>query len=226
MMNRTRTPVRGVYAITPDEPRTASLAAKVGEALAGGVRLLQYRNKLASKSLARDQAFALRSITAGAGARLIINDDVELALAVSADGVHLGRDDGRIDGTMIDFNSLRLRSSQTPRPNGPFLIGVSCYNEIDTARAAAAAGADYIAFGSFFPSPTKPCAARAELSLIRCAKEEFSLPVVAIGGITVENAPQLRTAGADAIAVISSLFEAGNIRSRAQSFTLLFADNV
>jgi thiamine-phosphate pyrophosphorylase len=225
-MNGTRTPVRGVYAITPDDLDTASLVAKVVEALEGGVRLLQYRNKVASKSLAREQALILRSVTASAGARLIINDDVELALAVSADGVHLGRDDGWVEGTPVDFISLRQRSSQASRTNGPFLIGVSCYNEMGAAKAAARAGADYIAFGSFFPSQTKPRAARAELSLIGRAKQEFLLPVVAIGGITLENTPQLIAEGVDAVAVISSLFDADDIRLRAQLFTSHFADNV
>ena len=218
--------IHGVYAITPDEPRTDSLTAKVGEVLAGGVRLLQYRNKLANQFLAREQAVILRKLTVDAGVLLIINDDIELALAVSADGVHLGRDDGRIDGGFADINSIRRRASQTSLRNRPFLVGISCYNEMDSAIAAAAAGADYIAFGSFFPSPTKPHAVRAELSLIRQAKREISLPVVAIGGITVENTPQLVAAGADAVAVISSLFDADNIRSRAQIFSSFFHDDV
>ena len=225
-MNKAHPLIRGVYAITPDEPRTVSLTSQVSEALAGGVRLLQYRNKLADKFLARDQASTLRKLTDDAGALLIINDDIELALTVSADGVHLGRDDGRIDGAFVDIDSLRRRASRTAPRNGHFLVGISCYNEMDAARAAVAAGADYIAFGSFFPSPTKPHAARAELSLIGQAKREFSLPVVAIGGITVENTPQLVAAGADAVAVISSLFDANNIRSRAQILSLLFPDNV
>lgn len=225
-MNKAPLHIRGVYAITLDEPRTESLIYKVSEVLAGGVRLIQYRNKLANKSLARVQAAKLRKLTQDAGARLIINDDIELALEVSADGVHLGRDEGCVHGAFVDINLLRQRASQTSPGNRQFLFGISCYNELDAARAAAAAGADYIAFGSFFPSPTKPDAARAELSLIRHAKQEFSLPVVAIGGITAENAPQLIVAGADAIAVISSLFDTDNIRSRAQLFSSLFPANV
>jgi len=225
-MKRAHPFIRGVYAITPDEPSTALLASQVIEALAGGVRLLQYRNKLANKLLALEQASTLRKLTHDAGARLIINDDIELALAISADGVHLGRDDGRNEGVLVDLNLIRRRASQAAPQNGRFLIGISCYNEMGTARAMAAAGADYVAFGSFFPSPTKPHAAHADMSLIRHAKREFSLPVVAIGGITVENTPQLVDAGADAVAVISSLFDAKNIRARAQSFSSLFPDNV
>ena len=225
-MNRAHSVIRGVYAITPDQSLTAILTFQVGEALAGGVRLVQYRNKLANKILAREQAFSLRKLTEDAGARLIINDDIELALAVSADGVHLGRDDGRINGAFAGINSLRRRPTQTAPCNRQFLVGISCYNEMDAARTAVAAGADYIAFGSFFPSPTKPHAALAELSLMHRAKREFSVPVVAIGGITVENTPQLVAAGADAVAVISSLFDANNIRSRARIFSSLFAANV
>jgi thiamine-phosphate pyrophosphorylase len=225
-MSRAHSFIRGVYAITPDERITASLASRVSEALAGGVRLLQYRNKLADKFVLREQASALRKLTHDAGAQLIINDDIELALAVSADGVHLGRDDRRAGGALVDIGLIRQRAAQTGRHRGPFFVGISCYNEVDAARDAVAAGADYIAFGSFYPSPTKPSATHAELALIRNAKREFSLPVVAIGGITLENAPQLIVAGADAIAVISSLFHTDNVRSRAQFFSSLFSDHV
>ena len=217
--------IRGIYAITPDEPDTNALVTKVSEALAGGVRLLQYRNKIADKRLARDHASALRKLTTGAGARLIINDDIELALAVFADGVHLGREDIRIDGALVDIHALRHRAWRAAHHKEQVLVGVSCYNELDAARAAALAGADYIAFGSFFLSPTKPGAGRADVSLIQHAKREFLPPVVAIGGITLENAPQLVAAGADAVAVISSLFGAKDIRSRAQLFSTLFPEN-
>lgn len=218
--------IRGVYAITPDVAHTPLLISQVSEALSGGVRLLQYRNKRADKILALEQASALRNLTVEFAARLIINDDIELALAVSADGVHLGRDDSPIAGTFVNFDLLRRRASNSSPRNARFLVGISCYNDIDSARAAVAAGADYIAFGSFFPSPSKPLATRAELSLIGQAKRELSLPVVAIGGITVENTPQLVAAGADAVAVISSLFGAGNICSQAQLLSSFFADHV
>lgn len=218
--------IRGVYAITPDESSLATLVQQVGEALAGGVRLLQYRNKLASKSLAREQAGALRTITELAGALLIINDDIDLALEVSADGVHLGRNDCHEAGVPVDLGSIRRHAAQAARRDKPFLVGLSCYNELQAARKAVADGADYIAFGSFFPSITKPLAVTAEWSLIQQAKREFSLPVVAIGGITAQNAPQLIAAGADAIAVISSLFGAKDIRLRAQQLTSFFPENV
>lgn len=216
-MERTISRIRGVYAITRDESATAKLISEVSEALMGGVRLVQYRNKSASKELAREQASALRELTKYAGAALIVNDDVDLAFAVSADGVHLGRDDGK---TLNDLSELRRHAP------GQFLIGLSCYNELALAKNASVAGADYIAFGSFFPSRTKPDAIRADATLIREAKRDFSLPVVAIGGITVENAPQLLAAGADSVAVISSLFDADDIVKRARLFSSLFSENV
>ena len=222
-VDRAHALIRGLYAITVDAPDTAKLIAAVDEALTGGVRLVQYRNKSASKALAREQALALRGITASAGAALIVNDDVDLALAVAADGVHLGRNDG-IDGMQNDLVAIRQRAVR--KKSAQLLIGLSCYNEMARARMALAAGADYIAFGSFFPSSTKPSAIRADVSLIRDAKREFSLPVVAIGGITLENAPQLLAAGADSVAVVSSLFNADNIRSQAHLFSSLFPENV
>lgn len=218
-----RTAIRGVYAITPDEPRTDFLSKQVSDAIAGGVRLFQYRNKAANRSLARAQAVRLRAITAVAGARLIVNDDIELALEVRADGVHLGRDE---IGTGVDFSSIRRRASPSTGVDGRFMIGVSCYNKLELARAALMAGADYIAFGAFFPSSTKPHAMHAELSLIRQAKEQFTVPVVAIGGITIENAPQLVAAGVDSIAVISSMFDASDICARAREFTSIFPNDV
>lgn len=218
-----RTAIRGVYAITPDEPRTDFLSKQVSDAITGGVRLFQYRNKAANRSLARAQAVRLRGITAVAGARLIVNDDIELALEVRADGVHLGRDEM---GRVVDFSSIRRRASPSTGADGRFMIGVSCYNKLELARAALMAGADYIAFGAFFPSSTKPHAVHAELSLIRQAKEEFTVPVVAIGGITIENAPQLVAAGVDSIAVISSMFGASDICARAREFTSIFPNDV
>ena len=218
-----RPPIRGVYAITNDESDTAKLIFQACEALAGGVRLVQYRNKSASKTLAREQASALRNLTAAAGALLIVNDDIDLAMAISADGVHLGRDDG-IDGTLNDLSSIRRRARQ--KTSGQFLIGLSCYNDFSRASAACEAGVDYIAFGSFFPSLTKPKAIRADVSLIRDAKQRFRQPVVVIGGITLENAPQLIAAGADSVAVISSLFDTDDIRSRANLLSSLFPEYV
>jgi thiamine-phosphate pyrophosphorylase len=204
-----RSPVSGLYAVTPDLEDTALLVAKAAAAIAGGAALLQYRHKTASPALRGKQARALAALCRSRGCRFIVNDDVELALAVGADGVHVGRDDP-------DPRAARERL-------GPGrLLGVSCYNEIARARAALAAGADYIAVGSMFPSSVKPGAVRAPLALIGEARAATGLPVVAIGGITLDNAPQVIAAGAAALAVISALFDAPDITAAARAFTALF----
>jgi thiamine-phosphate pyrophosphorylase len=138
----------------------------------------------------------------------VVNDDVELALAVDAAGVHLGRDDGDLTPAR-----RRLGSGQ--------LLGASCYDRLELAEDAVGAGADYIAFGSMFASPTKPAAVRAPLALLGAARR-LGVPVVAIGGITLENAPAAIAAGADAVAVITALFDAGDIAARARAFSDLF----
>jgi thiamine-phosphate pyrophosphorylase len=200
---------RGLYAVTPDEADTVRLVRNVQAALAGGARSVQYRNKQAPADLQREQAAALREICRAARAPLIINDNLALALDVGADGVHLGRDDG-------DPAAARARLGP-----GAFL-GVSCYGRLELASQAVALGADYVAFGSAFPSPTKPDAVRAPLALYATAKRTFSIPVIAIGGITLHNARALIDAGADSIAVISALFEADDIEARARAFQRMF----
>ena len=203
------TALRGLYAITPDEADTRTLAAKVADALAGGIAALQYRNKAADATLRRTQAEALALLCRERGVPLIVNDDVALASAVGADGVHLGATDG-------DLVSTRRRL-------GPGkLLGASCYDRYDLALAAKAAGADYVAFGAAFPSPTKPNAVRAPLDLYARAHRELGIPIVAIGGITADNAAALVSAGVDALAVITDLFEARDIAARARDFNALF----
>jgi thiamine-phosphate pyrophosphorylase len=204
-------PVRisGLYAITPDEPDTGILLHKVRRALAGGTRWLQYRNKLADPNLQREQAAALRTLTRTYAARLIINDDPDLALAVDADGVHLGAEDQGIAAARVKLGAGKI-------------IGASCYNRPPLAFEAEAQGADYVAFGAFFPSGVKPGAVRAEVDLLRQVRSEFSVPVVAIGGITLDNAPQLLAAGADALAVISGVFAVPDVEQAARSFSNLF----
>jgi thiamine-phosphate pyrophosphorylase len=201
---------RGLYALTPDEPDTAALVACVRAALAGGAAAVQYRHKGADAALRRAQAAALAAVCREAGVPLIVNDDLELALEVDAAGAHLGRDDG-------DLAAARRRL-------GPErLLGASCYDRFDRAVQAAAAGADYVAFGSVFASPTKPAAVRAPLALFAAAKRRLEVPVVAIGGITLENACEVIAAGADALAVISALFDAPDITAAARAFRALFA---
>ncbi len=198
----------GLYAITPDEPRTEILVGKVGQALRGGASLVQYRNKTASAELRREQGRALAALCRMAGAPFIVNDDLALALALDADGVHLGADDG-------DLSEARQRLGQGK------LLGASCYNRMELAQAAAQAGVDYLAFGSVFRSDTKPGAVRAPLALFAEARRSFALPLIAIGGITLENAPQVFAAGADAVAVISAVFGADDITASAAGFARL-----
>ena len=184
--------LRGLYALTPGLDDTTLLLAKVAAALEGGVTAVQYRNKEATASLRATQAVALARLHAARGALYIVNDDPALAASVGADGVHLGEDDVSITSARELLGPDRI-------------IGVSCYNDFERARAAVEAGADYVAFGSFFPSATKPAARRADLGLLQQARS-LGVPVVAIGGIDADNARTLIDAGADAVAVISSVF--------------------
>jgi thiamine-phosphate pyrophosphorylase len=201
--------IEGLYAVTPDEPDTATLVRLVGAAVTGGATIVQYRNKGATSALRREQATALLRVCRDKGAALIVNDHVELALEISADGVHVGREDGDVAGTRVRLGEDRI-------------LGVSCYNDLALALRARDAGATYVAFGGFFRSTTKPGTASSPLSLLADAKRVTGLPVVAIGGITLENATPLIEAGADAVAVISSLFGGNDVMITARSFAALF----
>ncbi|MFY9329980.1 MAG: thiamine phosphate synthase [Georgfuchsia sp.] len=200
--------LRGLYAITPDDFLLPRLSAVVAAALQGGVRLVQYRNKTAPPPLRRAQAAELLRICRAAGAKLIVNDDLSLALEVGADGVHLGRDDGDLGAARVALGPKRI-------------LGVSCYNEIARAEAAVTAGADYLAFGAVFASRTRPEAANAPLSLLREAKR-FGVPIAAIGGITLDTAGSVIEAGADMLAVITDLFDTMYIAGRAAEYQELF----
>ena len=197
--------MRGLYAITPDIAELEPLLHKVEQALKAGVALLQYRNKVISKDKRLLQAKELAPLARGYGVPLIINDDVEIAAAVGANGVHLGREDGDLAATRAKLPGR--------------ILGASCYNDLDKARAAVRAGANYVAFGSVFPSPTKPQAVRAPLSLFAA---NLGVPLCAIGGITLDNAPALIAAGADLLAVITDLFDAPDIAARAAQYRKLF----
>jgi len=203
--------INGLYAITPDGLSSAELLRRTRLALTGGVRVLQYRNKSVDSGLKREQALALRGLTHEFGAVLIINDDAGLAAQIAADGVHLGADDGEISAARAQLGSGRL-------------IGVSCYNQPELARRAQAQGADYVAFGAFFPSGVKPGAVRATPDLLRQMRRELDLPLVAIGGIDTNNGGELIEAGAHALAVISALFGAADIQRTAQQFSTLFSE--
>ena len=204
------TRLEGLYAITPDWADTARLVAVTEAILAGGCRILQYRNKATTPCHRDEQAVALRGLTRRYGALLIVNDDVELALACEADGAHLGGDDG-------DLVAARQRL-------GPGrLLGASCYQDLTLAAAAVAAGADYVAFGSCYPSPTKPEARRADPALFSAARA-YGRPVCAIGGIDPGNAAPLVTAGADLLAVISAVYNAGDPERASRAFQRFFED--
>jgi thiamine-phosphate pyrophosphorylase len=198
-------PINGLYALTPDLLDTDELVARCDSAISGGAAALQYRNKIASPPLRRAQALALRDLSASRAIIFIVNDDVDLAFAVDADGVHLGRDDSPIPRAR-----RRLGSSA--------IIGASCYDSLQRAAAAVDAGADYVAFGSFFPSAVKPDAVRAEPSLLTAAKARWNVAIVAIGGITAATAPALIAAGADALAVLTAVFEAADVAAAARAF--------
>lgn len=204
----------GLYAVTPDSADTPGLLRDVAAALEGGLALVQYRNKLADAPLRREQARALLSLCRSQGVPLIINDDLALALDIAADGVHLGREDCPQGGLET------VRAALGPGR----ILGVSCYDEFDLAREAAAAGADYVAFGALFPSITKPDTVRAPLELLGRAKMELACPVAGIGGITLDNAPSAIAAGADLLAVVSDLFQSPDITARARAYRSLFKD--
>ena len=200
------TRLHGLYAVT-DEALEDRLIAAVAEVLEAGVRILQYRDKGSDASRREMEAIVLRALTRRHDALLIVNDDPELAVSVQADGVHLGREDPDI---------AQARNLLGPES----VIGVSCYDSLELARNAAAAGADYVAFGSVYPSPTKPDAARAPLELLTAAKRELGIPVCAIGGITSVNAGPVLAAGADMLAVVSGVFSASDIQRAVQAFPL------
>jgi thiamine-phosphate pyrophosphorylase len=201
--------ISGLYAVTPDCNDTPDLLAKVEAALAGGARLLQYRNKTANPALQLIQGRALLALCWEYQVPLIINDHLDLALALDAHGLHLGAEDG-----LLAQARARLAAGK--------ILGASCYRSIETALDAQQAGADYVAFGGFFISTIKPSTTRTPLALLHEAKQRLSVPVVAIGGITPDNAPQLVAAGADGVAVISALFGAPDVRAAAQRFDALF----
>jgi thiamine-phosphate pyrophosphorylase len=209
MRARTDRRIAGLYAVTPDTADTASLLARTQRAIAGGAAMVQYRGKSQSVALRREQASALVALCRPAGVALIVNDDAALAREIGADGVHVGADDVPV------AEARRLLGERA-------LVGASCYDDLDRAAEAVAAGADYVAFGSFFPSPTKPHAVRAGLDLVARAKARWPVPVVAIGGIDAGNVDQLVAAGVDAVAVISAVFDADDVEAAARAIASRF----
>lgn len=200
--------ISGLYAITPDEPSLAVLLEKTRQVIAGGVRIIQYRNKSASPATRLKHALALAALARQHDVVFIVNDTPALALAINADGMHQGKNDG-------DLSAARTLLPQR-------IIGVSCYSDLSRALAAERAGADYVAFGSAFSSLTKPGAAQAPLALYREAVRKLCIPVVAIGGINTDNARALLDVGVAAVAVLSALFNADDITAKAREFCGLF----
>ena len=204
----TRKSLRGLYAVTPEALSGAALFRAAEAVWDNGAVVLQYRNKSGDAARRRADADALRAITTVCGALFVINDDIELAKACGADGVHVGRDDG---GPALARKALGRDA----------LIGVSCYDDPALARAAARDGADYVAFGSMYASSTKPAAPPASIG--RFAEVSgLGLPRCAIGGIPLARAPELIAAGADLLAVVSDLFDAPDIAARARAYAQLF----
>jgi thiamine-phosphate pyrophosphorylase len=201
-------PPGGLYAIS-DGPRP-DLLGVCEAALRGGTAMLQYRDKTDEPARRHQEASALTTLCARYHVPLIVNDDVELAAKVGAAGVHLGKG----DATLADARA---------RLGAQAIIGVSCYGSIERARRALHEGADYVAFGAFFPSPTKPNAQRTTPDLLRAAKP-LGLPLVAIGGITPDNGQLLLDAGADFLAVVSGVFAAADGAAAARRYAALFTN--
>ena len=202
--------ITGLYAITPDTDDTTRLLEKVRAAFMGGARLLQYRNKTASADLRLAQGRALRALCREFRVPLIVNDHLELAIALDADGLHVGSEDGSASDARRRMGTGKI-------------LGISCYGRLDSALDAVRDGATYVAFGGFYPSQVmRSGAARTPISLLAEAKRALKVPVVAIGGITPDNAPPLLAAGADSVAVISALFAEPDVRGAAQRFARLF----
>ena len=203
--------LRGLYAITDSELLKGKLLPYVEAALKGGATLLQYRDKSTDEARRLREAEALRELCNRYGAALIINDDAELAARLGV-GLHLGQ----TDGSLSVARALLGRKA---------IIGGTCHAQLELAEAAAREGASYVAFGRFFNSNTKPGAPAASLELLAAAKAKVNLPIVAIGGVTLDNAPALIAHGASMVAVVHGLFgadSANEVERRARAFSDLF----
>lgn len=205
------TEICGLYAITPDSTDTSSLLTMTEQVLVGGATMVQYRNKIADVVLRQEQAYLLAQLCRKYQVMFIINDHVDVAMEVDANGVHLGQDDGSIRDARKKLGDEKI-------------IGVSCYNQLSLAIDASQQGADYVAFGAFFASSTKPDAVTASTDLLCKAKQKLFVPIVTIGGITLTNAAALIDQGGDAIAVSKALFNTQNIQSTAKAFSQLFCE--
>lgn len=205
--------LKGLYAITDHNlclERSISIEPLVERAITGGAKIIQYRNKQSPRTERLQEARQLVELCRKHHAILLINDDVDLAVEVDADGVHLGQTD-----TSLAEARKRLGEDK--------IIGITCHNDLDLAREAQRGGADYVAFGRFFPSKSKPSAPPATISVLEKAHLELSIPVCAIGGITLDNASQLIEKGADMLAVVNDIFAAEDVARAAREFSKLFS---
>lgn len=202
-----------MYAITPDSEDTNDLLGKTQQALIGGARCIQYRNKSVDNVLRKKQARLLLQLCSKYEIPLIINDHIDLAIEIDADGVHVGRN----DTSVYDAKKLLKQGK---------IVGASCYNNLNLALEAEKQGADYVAFGALFPSVTKPDATPVSMSLINQARQTITTSMVGIGGIQLTNAAMVIDSGCDVIAVCSDLYQAKNIKLRAAQYTQLFAQNL
>jgi thiamine-phosphate pyrophosphorylase len=186
-------------------PTLDQMLTQVELSILGGAHLIQYRDKSSDPVKRQNEASALNNLCQSYNVAFIINDDVELALSTGAAGVHLGQSDGEL-------------KDARDRLGNDAIIGITCHDSLPLAEKAEQQGADYVAFGAFFPSKTKPNAKPAPLELMQLAKQKLTLPVVAIGGISVDNASKIIAAGADMVAVIHALYAQNDIKATAQQF--------
>ena len=201
--------IKGLYAITPDSADLNTLIQKTKSAIEGGAFMVQYRSKIQDRDVKMQQCAAILRLCREYEIPCIVNDDVEMCRVLEADGVHLGEKDDNI----AEVRHILGEDA---------IIGSSCYDQLNRAKSAQKEGASYVAFGAMFPTSTKPNAPRATLALLKEAKREIQIPIVAIGGITVNNAHDVIKTGIDAIAVITSLYEAKSIKETAETFAKMF----
>ena len=201
--------IKGLYAITPDMADLNTLIHKTQLVIESGAFMVQYRSKIHDRDVKMQQCAAILRLCREYDVACIVNDDVEMCRILDADGVHLGENDDNI----AEVKHILGEDS---------IIGSSCYDQLNRAKQAQKEGASYVAFGAMFPTPTKPNAPRATLELLREAKSEIQIPIVAIGGITMNNAHDVIETGIDAIAVITSLYESNSIKETAETFSQMF----